>query len=122
MNTFDIDKLPIKQYDAPEGFTDGVMKKIQASQPAKPNKNRNMYRSGMILIAASLIALFIGLTPVMDIFEDNVYSDISVQRDSGMGSVSENIRNMTAKISYLLNRPVDLISQAINKEDLHDGQ
>lgn len=117
MNMYEIEGLPIRQFDAPEAFTQEVMKKVRAIEPKESSSSRNMRRTGLILIAASLITLFIGLTPIMDMLENTISKADITGRHSSLTIIAENTDSLTEKISNLLSRPVDFISHAINKEE-----
>jgi hypothetical protein len=120
MNMSDIDRLlDSTQYKAPENFTEHVMMRIQAGEsPSKQAAANRYYRAGLSLIAASLIALFLNLTPWMDHFIHDTGGKLrSFGQIMDYNRTASTIEYFTLKADSILYKPLRILTNQLNKED-----
>ena len=105
MNTSDLDQLlDSVQYEAPEDFTGQVMQKIETAGNRRPSAANRYYRTGINLIAASLITLCLSLTPWMDVLMRNTENRIRFGGTADYSRAAGSIESIIRKIDSLLDR------------------
>jgi hypothetical protein len=119
MNMSDIDKLlDSVQYKAPESFTNDVMKRVQSCGPGRQPASNRYYRAGLSLIAASLITLFLNLTPWMDHLIQDAEGKFRFEGQTvDYSRTASSIEYFTLKVDSILYKPLRLITNQLNKED-----
>jgi len=106
------------QYKAPEGFTHQVMKKIYTHQKNRQAAER-FYKAGVSLIAASLITLFINMTPIMDILIEKGTNQMKFPSEVvNPYRAAGSIEYITLKIDSIMLKPFELLTEQFVKEDL----
>ncbi|HHU79479.1 MAG TPA: hypothetical protein GXZ29_11475 [Clostridiales bacterium] len=106
------------RYKAPENFTSGVMQKIHSCSESR-KRAELCYRTGISLIAAGLIVLFLNLTPLMDFLIEHGNAQIDFSRYKvDPYRTAGSIEYFTLKADSFLLKPFQYISNQVNKEDL----
>lgn len=119
MNMSDIDKLlESTQYKAPEGFTHNVMQKIYYNAERKTAVNRYYRRAGLSLIAASLVTLFLNMTPLMDQLIQARTNTLRFSESTvNYTRTANSIEYITLKIESVAFKPYRFLAEQLNKED-----
>lgn len=119
MNMSDFDNLlNSQQLKAPENFTSGVMYKVKTYKAkVSPFPNRG-YSAGLSLIAASLITLFINLTPIMNYLINDTANINLYQRETiSLEHLTDSIEYFTQRMDYIINKPFSYLKETLNKEE-----
>ena len=121
MNMSDLEKLLNGvQYKAPENFTAGVMEKVDSCPRNSGSRfaSKPYYRTGLSLIAASLITLCLNLTPWMDYLMRDAENPIRFREETvDYSRAASSIEYITLKIDSILNKPFRFLTDQLNKEE-----